>query len=40
MATAKKKEGKQLVLKGRPSPVQEDFFTATAAHIGFGGARY
>ncbi len=38
--TRKKKEDQQLVLRGRPTAVQEVFFGATAAHVGFGGARY
>jgi hypothetical protein len=39
MANAKK-QPKKLILKGAPTPVQEKFFLANAAHIGFGGARY
>ena len=40
IATAKSKQSKKLVLKGTPNPVQEKFFLAQQAHIGFGGARY
>ncbi len=40
MASTNKAKPKQLVLTGRPTAVQEKFFEATAAHIGFGGARY
>jgi hypothetical protein len=41
MATASRKnQPKQLILKGTPNPVQQKFFLAQEAHIGFGGARY
>jgi len=38
--TNKKNQPMKLELKGTPNPVQQKFFLAREAHVGFGGARY